>query len=57
MLNAKVLFYTPLMQLFHHKRELTPADDSKTLLDMNMHTGFALAGYDMVRQCICTSNA
>lgn len=35
-------------QLFHHKRELTSSFDSKTLLEMNMHTGFALKGYDLV---------
>lgn len=35
-------------QLFWHKRELTSAYDDKTLLDMNMHTGFALKGYDLV---------
>ncbi|WIA11504.1 hypothetical protein OEZ86_002476 [Tetradesmus obliquus] len=34
-------------QLFHHKRELTAAYDSRTLLEMNMHTGFALKGYDL----------
>lgn len=36
-------------QLFHHKRELSAAYDSRTLLEMNMHTGFALKGYDLVR--------
>jgi hypothetical protein len=36
-------------QLFHHKRELTSAFEHKTLLEMNMHTGFALKGYDLVR--------
>lgn len=35
-------------QLFWHKKELTEAYDSKTLLEMNMHTGFALKGYDLV---------
>lgn len=35
-------------QLFWHKKELTAAYDSKTLLDMDMHTGFALKGYDLV---------
>jgi hypothetical protein len=35
-------------QLFFHGRELLPADDARTLLDMNMHTGFALKGYDLV---------
>lgn len=36
-------------QLFWHKQELTAAYDEKTLLEMNMHTGFALKGYDLVR--------
>ena len=35
-------------QLFWHRRELTEEDDGKTLLDMNMHTGFSLRGYDLV---------
>jgi hypothetical protein len=35
-------------QLFFHKRELQPADDARTLLEMDMHTGFALKGYDLV---------
>jgi hypothetical protein len=35
-------------QLFWHKKELTEAYDTKTLLEMNMHTGFALKGYDLV---------
>jgi hypothetical protein len=35
-------------QLFWHKQELTAAYDDKTLLDMSMHTGFALKGYDLV---------
>ena len=30
-------------------QELTAAFDSKTLGDMNIHTGFALSGYDLVR--------
>eukprot|EP00877_Chromochloris_zofingiensis_P006393 jgi/Chrzof1/2006/Cz10g29140.t1 len=34
------------MLLFWHKKELTAAYDTKTLLDMNMHTGFSLKGYD-----------
>jgi hypothetical protein len=36
-------------QLFWHKKELTAAYDERTLLDMNMHTGFAIKGYDLVR--------
>ncbi|EFJ49334.1 hypothetical protein VOLCADRAFT_90160 [Volvox carteri f. nagariensis] len=34
-------------QLFWHGKELTSAYDSRTLLDMDMHTGFALQGYDL----------
>ena len=41
-------------QLFWHKKELTAAYDSKTLLDMNMHTGFALKGYDLVSESVLT---
>ncbi|KAK9807044.1 hypothetical protein WJX72_011794 [[Myrmecia] bisecta] len=33
--------------LFWHKKELTVAYDSKTLQDMNLHTGFSLMGYDL----------
>lgn len=36
-------------QLFWHKQELTAAYDEKTLLEMSMHTGFALKGYGLVR--------
>lgn len=36
------------MQLFWQGRELTPAYDKKTLLEMNLHTGFSLQGYDLV---------
>lgn len=36
-------------QLFWQGRELTAADDKKTLLEMNLHTGFSLMGYDLVR--------
>lgn len=35
-------------QLFWHHKELTAAYDEKTLLDMNLHTGFSLKGYDLV---------
>lgn len=37
------------LQLFWQGRELTGMYDSRTLLDMNLHTGFALQGYDLVR--------
>ena len=37
-------------QLFWHKKELTGAYDHKILLEMNMHTGFALKGYDLVSE-------
>lgn len=36
------------IQLFWHKQELTTDFDDKTLLDMNLHTGFSLRGYDLV---------
>jgi hypothetical protein len=35
------------LQLFWTGRELTPAYDPKTLLEMNLHTGFSLHGYDL----------
>lgn len=40
------------MLLFWHKKELTAAYDTKTLLDMNMHTGFSLKGYDTVSHVV-----
>lgn len=40
-----------MQQLFWHHKELTPAFNDKTLLDMNLHTGFSLNGYDLVRAC------
>ncbi|KAI7844793.1 hypothetical protein COHA_001673 [Chlorella ohadii] len=33
--------------LFWQNKELTAADDSKTLLELNLHTGFSLSGYDL----------
>lgn len=36
------------IQLFWHKKELTSDFDNKTLLEMNLHTGFSLRGYDLV---------
>lgn len=46
----KALGVTPQNQLlFWHKAELMPQDDPKTLLEMGLHTGFALQGYDVVR--------
>jgi len=33
--------------LFWHFRELTPDYDQKTLLELNIHTGFSVAGYDL----------
>jgi len=35
-------------QLFWHQKELTTAYDHKTLLEMHLHTGFSLKGYDLV---------
>ena len=53
---AKMDIPVSQQQLFWHKKELTAAYDTKTLLDMNMHTGFALKGYDLVRKWfICTA--
>lgn len=46
--SAKLGVPADKQQLFFHKRELLPADDARTLLEMNMHTGFALKGYDLV---------
>ena len=37
------------IQLFWHKKELAERYDTKTLLDMNLHTGFSLRGYDLVK--------
>ena len=37
------------LQLFWQDKELTPAYDARTLLEMNLHTGFSLRGYDLVR--------
>jgi hypothetical protein len=36
--------------LFWHGQEVTPAYDSRTLLDMNLHTGFSLMGYDLTEE-------
>jgi len=33
--------------LFWHFKELTDAYNAKTLLDLNLHTGFSLTGYDL----------
>merc|ERR1712057_57066 len=33
--------------LFWHFKELTQEYDNKTLLDLNLHTGFSLTGYDL----------
>jgi len=50
---AKMGIPVEQQQLFWHKKELTTAYDDKTLLDMNMHTGFALKGYDLVsKDCL-----
>lgn len=35
------------VQLFHHGKEMKPEEyDAKTLLEMDLHTGFSLMGYD-----------
>merc|ERR1719335_1108006 len=33
--------------LFYKHREVRPEMDGKTLLELNLHTGFALSGYDL----------
>lgn len=38
--------------LFRHGRQLAPEDDGKTLLLLDMHTGFALQGYDTVSSAL-----
>ncbi|GAX76128.1 hypothetical protein CEUSTIGMA_g3571.t1 [Chlamydomonas eustigma] len=35
------------LQLFHHKKEVTQAYDARTLNEMELHTGFALQGWDL----------
>ncbi|DBA99909.1 hypothetical protein WJX77_003242 [Trebouxia sp. C0004] len=37
-------------QLFWHHKELTAAYDHKTLLEMHLHTGFSLKGYDLTQE-------
>lgn len=34
-------------QLFWQGKELTSAFENRTLLEMNLHTGFSLSGYDL----------
>ncbi|EFN55313.1 hypothetical protein CHLNCDRAFT_134282 [Chlorella variabilis] len=36
--------------LFWQGKELTAAYDGRTLLDMNLHTGFSLQGYDLTEE-------
>ncbi|PSC70859.1 ubiquitin [Micractinium conductrix] len=36
--------------LFWQGKELTPAFDKKTLLELNLHTGFSLTGYDLTEE-------
>lgn len=53
LLAARVCPTTP--QLFYHGKELrSDLYDSKTLLKMDMHTGFAVKGYDLVRWVVQT---
>lgn len=37
------------LQLFHRGHEL-PSDDTRTLLDLDLHTGFSLHCYNLVRE-------
>ena len=36
--------------LFWHGKELTAAFDGRSLLEMNLHTGFSLMGYDLTEK-------
>ena len=39
------------VQLFRHGKELVPeVSDGKTLLEMDLHTGFSLMGYDLTEE-------
>lgn len=39
------------LQIFHHKKELLDEEyKDKTLDEMNLHTGFSLLAYDLVRR-------
>lgn len=39
------------VQLFRHGKELIPEKyDAKTLLEMDLHTGFSLMGYDLTEK-------
>lgn len=38
------------LQLFWHGKELSSSEDKNSLLDMNLHTGFALQGYDLTEE-------
>ena len=40
-------------QLFRHNCELLPEEDTRTLLEMKLHTGFSLKGYDLVSNSGC----
>ena len=42
-------------QLFRHGTELLAEEDSRTLMEMQLHTGFSLKGYDMVLCLVCSS--
>jgi len=43
---AKLGMPVASQQLFWHGRELTARHDSATLLELGLHTGFCLRGYD-----------
>jgi hypothetical protein len=48
MVAKKVGLDVAKLQLFWHGKEMLPeAFDTKTLLDMDLHTGFSLMGYDL----------
>lgn len=47
--EAKLGVPAAAQQLFWHNRELTPKRDTTTLLELGLHTGFCLRGYDLAR--------
>ena len=53
--EAKLGVPAAAQQLFWHNRELTPARDATTLLELGLHTGFCLRGYDLARTLACPS--
>ncbi|KAL4428218.1 hypothetical protein ABPG75_002307 [Micractinium tetrahymenae] len=48
--SAKLGVPKDKLLLFWQDKELTEAYDSKTLLDLSLHTGFSLSGYDLTEE-------